>query len=91
MDTSKNTFTVKDDKGNIKKYEIIFTFDSNETKKSYVVYTDNTKENGKLKVYANIYDKIGASKELKPIEKEEEWNTIEAFLSKLKEDKNENK
>ena len=40
-------------------------------------------ENGKLKVYANVYDKTGRSKELSPIETEEEWKTIEAFLSKL--------
>ena len=64
MDTNKSVFTAKDEKGKIKTYEIIFKFDSNETKKSYLVYTDNTKENGKLKVYAHTYDKTGTSKDL---------------------------
>lgn len=83
MDTKNSIFTAKNDKGEIKKYEIIFTFDSEETKKNYVVYTDNTKEKGKLKVYANVFDKTGRTKELLPIETEAEWNTIETFLSKL--------
>lgn len=83
MDTKNSVFTAKNDQGETKTYEIIFKFDSEETKKSYVVYTDNTKEKGKMKVYANIYDKTGRSKELLPIETEAEWNTIEAFLSKL--------
>ncbi len=83
MDTKNSVFTAKNDKGEAKTYEIIFKFDSEETKKSYVVYTDYKKEKGKTKVYANVYDKTGRSKELLPIETEEEWNTIETFLSKL--------
>lgn len=91
MDTKISTFTAKDEKGATKKYEIIFKFDSNETKKSYIVYTDNTKENGKTKVFASSYDKTGESKDLLPINTEEEWNTIEAFLSKLVGETNEKK
>lgn len=83
MDTKNNVFTVKTSSGKTETYEIIFTFDSEETKKSYVVYTDNQKEKGKLKVYANIYDKTGRIKDLEPIKTEEEWNTIETFLAKL--------
>ncbi len=83
MDTRNSIFTAKDKDGNLKEYEIIFTFDSEETKKSYIVYTDHSMEKGKMKVYANVYDKTGRSKELLPIETEEEWNTIETFLSKL--------
>lgn len=89
MDIKNNVLTVKDEKGNINEYEIIFKFDSEQTKKSYIVYTDHKKENGLEKVYANIYDKTGSSKELLPIETEEEWNTIEAFLSKLEDEEDE--
>lgn len=83
MDTKNNVFTAKDKDGNVSSYEIIFTFDSLETNKSYVVYTDKTLEKGKMKVYANIFDKTGRNKELYPITTEEEWNTIETFLEKL--------
>ena len=85
MDTKNNVFTAKDEKGKTVTYEIIFKFDSDQTKKSYVVYTDHVKENGKERVFANVYDKSGKNKELLPIESDEEWNTIEAFLTKLEE------
>lgn len=86
MDTKNSIFTAKDESGKSITYEIIFKFDSEETKNSYVVYTDNVKEKGKLRVYANIYDKTGRSRELLPIQSEEEWNTIEAFLTKLEDE-----
>ncbi len=80
---NNNVFTVKDESGKNIECEILYLFDSDETNKSYIVYTDNTKtESGELKVYANIYNKNGG-KELLPIETEEEWNTIEAILAKL--------
>lgn len=83
MDTNNKVFIAKDIKGNKKEYEVIYKFDSDQTKKSYVIYTDREEENGLLKVYANVYDKTGVDKNLYPIETEEEWNTIEAFLTKL--------
>ncbi len=66
--------------------EILFTFASDETKKNYIVYTDNSvDEMGATRVYANVYDPNNASKQLMSIETEEEWNTIEAILEKLEE------
>ncbi len=83
---NNQVFTIKDEKGVEKECEVLFTFDSPETQKSYIVYTDNEKEeDGSLKVYANIYIKNGSNKTLYPIETEEEWNTIESILSKLEE------
>lgn len=82
-----SVFSVKDESGNTIECEVLFTFESPETGKNYIVYTDNQKEDsGALKVYANIYDKNGTSKDLMPIETEEEWNTIESILHKLEED-----
>ena len=83
MDTNNKVFLAKDNKGKEKEYEIIYKFDSDQTKKSYLIYTDGEKEDELLKVYANVYDKTGKNKTLMPIETEEEWNTIEALLSKL--------
>jgi uncharacterized protein YrzB (UPF0473 family) len=89
VDTNDYIFSAKDGKGNVCEYEIIYTFDSDETKKSYIVYTDNKLVDGKLKVYANVYDKTLENRNLMPIETEEEWNTIETFLSKLENMQNE--
>ena len=63
-----------------------FYFDSDETNKSYIVYTDNTKdEEGNLKVYANTYDPTGKEQELKPITEDKEWQVIENILASLHE------
>lgn len=64
--------------------DVLFTFDSEETKKSYIVYTDNTKDElGNIKVYANTYDPYSESGELGEIETEQEWATIEQIFSSI--------
>ncbi len=89
---NNNVFMIKDEKGNQVECEVLFTFDSPETNKSYLVYTDNKKtKDGALQIYANTYDKTGQNKNLMPIETEEEWNTVEAILAKLEEKEKEEK
>ncbi|HAB66389.1 MAG TPA: hypothetical protein DCE23_03380 [Firmicutes bacterium] len=82
----KGIFTIVDDKGKEIECEILFTFDSDETKKSYIVYTDNTlDEEGSTKVYASVYDPTGQNPALMPIESEKEWLVIENILSSVQE------
>ena len=85
---NKNTFTVINDEGREILCNVLFTFDSDETKKSYIVYTDNTKdESGNIKVYASIYDpKSMDNMELLPIETEKEWKVIETILDSIQEE-----
>lgn len=87
MNEEKNRyFTVTDQSGSTVEYEILFTFDSDETKKSYIVFTDNTTdEDGSIVTYAATYDKTGESLELQDIETDEEWNLIEHLLSNIEE------
>ena len=83
----KNTFTMIDDKGNETTYDVLFTFDSDETKKSYIVYTDNTKdEEGNIQVYASIYDPENPNSKFEAITTEKEWKVIETILSTLQEE-----
>ena len=64
----KNSFKVINDKGEEIMCDILFTFDSEETGKSYIVYTDNTKdEKGNIQVYASIYDPNTEDQKLEPI------------------------
>ena len=50
-------FKVFDEDGKEVECEVLFTFDSDETNKSYMVYTDNTvDEDGNTRVYASIYN-----------------------------------
>jgi len=87
MDANKDKegkFTIIDESGNELTYDILFTFDSEETKKSYVVFTDNEKdETGSIATYASVYDPTGEVKELLPIETDAEWDLIENLLSQI--------
>lgn len=85
----KSTFTVLDENGKEVVCEVLFTFDSEETKKNYMVYTDNTTdEAGNVRVYASIFDPEAENIELKPIETEREWKIIETILESIHEDNN---
>ena len=84
MNDQRMTFTVTDDTGKEVECEVLFTFESDETKKNYMVYTDNTTdEQGNTKVYASIYEPNQESTVLQPIETEKEWKIIETILSEL--------
>mgnify|MGYP002859711265 CR=1 FL=1 len=84
MEEKKGVFTIVNDEGKEVECEVLFTFDSDETKKSYIVYTDNTEdESGNTKVYASIYDPTGQDKSLIPIETDKEWKVIETILSSV--------
>ena len=55
MSNEKMSFKVIDEKGNEIECEVLFTFESDETGKNYIVYTDNTTDDlGNTKVYASI-------------------------------------
>lgn len=59
MSEEKRYFTVTDQQGKTVEYEILFTFDSEETKKSYIVFTDNSEDEvGNIVTYAAVYDKM---------------------------------
>lgn len=87
----KNTFTIMDEKGKEVTCEVLFTFDSEETKKSYIVYTDNTTDDdGNVRVYASIYNKESENTELQPIQTEREWKIVETILNSIQEENNQN-
>ena len=92
MEEKNNKFTVINDEGKQIECEVLFTFDSDETKKSYIVYTDNTQDEiGNIKVYASIYDPNNMNNDkmkLDPIETDKEWNIIETILESLQEEAN---
>lgn len=83
----ENTFKIIDNEGNEITCEVLFTFESDETKKNYIVYTDNTKDDeGNIKVYASIYDPDKENTELMPIETDREWKVIETILESIQEE-----
>ena len=88
----KNTFSMIDENGNEVVYDVLFTFDNDETGKSYIAYTDNTRDDaGNIQVYASTYDPENPEGKLEAIETDKEWKVIETILETLQEEiKNKN-
>ena len=83
------TFKVTNEEGKEVECEVLFTFESDETKKNYIVYTDNTlDEEGNTKVYASIYNPEEEETKLLPIETDKEWKIIETILEELQNEAN---
>ena len=77
-------FKVFDDNGKEVECEVLFTFDSDETGKSYMVYTDNSEdEEGNTRVFASIYNPNENEVKLEPIESDKEWKIIETILQEI--------
>lgn len=86
MENQKMTFRVLGENGKETECEVLFSFDSEETGKSYIAYTDNTTdESGNTKVYASIYTPNEEPMNLLPIETDKEWKIIETILNTLQE------
>lgn len=84
---NKNEFEIFNDKGEKITCNALFTFESDETGKNYMVYTDNTvDEEGNTKVYASIYNPDEEDQTLQPIETDKEWTIIETILNELQEE-----
>lgn len=84
MSDERMTFKVTDENGKDVECEVLFTFESEETKKNYMVYTDNTTdEEGNIKVYASTYEPDVEPTVLKPIETDKEWKVIETILDEI--------
>ena len=83
----KKKFMVLDEHGKQVECEPLFTFESEETKKQYVVYTDNSRdEEGNIRVFASIYKMSDKGGELLPIKTEKEWKVIETILESIQEE-----
>ncbi len=76
----EKTFTVIDEEGQEKEFEVVLTFKNPNTNKSYVIYKLPGEENDE--VFAAIYDEestMGGN--LMPIETDEEWDTLDEVLN----------
>ncbi len=75
------------EKGEQKTFYKLLEFDSTETGKHYLAYTDNElDEEGNLKAYGAIVNQEGDYVKLEPIPTEKEWKVIEMALKVLQEE-----
>ena len=85
----KNTIKITNENGEQIICDILFTFDNDETKKSYIVYTDNTKDEvGRVRVYASTYNPNDPKTKLEDIKTDKEWKVIDTILQTLQEEIN---
>lgn len=83
----KNSFSMLDENGKEIVYDVLFTFENEETNKNYIVYTDNSKdEKGNIEVYASIYHPEDPKGKLEAIETDKEWKVIETILDTIQEE-----
>ena len=83
----ENTFKMITEDGKEIVCNVLFTFDSEETKKSYIAYTDNTYEpDGSIKAYAAVYHPENLNAGFEPIETEKEWKVVETILEAIQEE-----
>ena len=77
-----------DENGNEVVYDVLFTFENEETHKNYIVYTDNKVDevSGNIEVYASTYDPEDEHSKLEAIETDKEWKVIETILETLQEE-----
>ena len=86
MNPNENTFTVINDEGKEVVCDILFTFDYADTGKSYIVYTDNSRNatDGNIQVFASVlFETSDGNHGLLPIETDKEWKIIETMLDEL--------
>ncbi|MDM8156195.1 DUF1292 domain-containing protein [Amedibacillus dolichus] len=76
-----NSLYVTDENGNEKRMTILFTFESEDYQRKYVVFEDPDAEDGE--VFASAYDDAG---NLLPIDSDEEWAMIEEVIGAFVED-----
>lgn len=85
MNHGENNITVVDEQGNEQLCEVLFTFDSDEFGKSYVLYypigTEDDEDDIEIHASAFMPNAEGEDGELMPIETDEEWDMIEEMLN----------
>ncbi len=77
----KDYLTIKNDAGESKEFEILFSFESDETNKKYVTYTDYTRDDdGNIICYSSILEDDG---KLSKITTEREKAMVDELLNTL--------
>lgn len=81
----KDYITIYDEDGNESLYEILFTFDSDDYGKSYVLLVptglDEDEEEVEILAFSYTEDEDGETGSLEQIEAEDEWDMVEEVLN----------
>jgi len=88
IDFEKPFYAIGPD-GTEREYETLFTCESDDGTKHYIVYTDHSvDEAGNVRVFASIYNPDAENMELTPITDEKEWKIIETVIAEIQAEAN---
>ena len=80
----KEIMTIVSEDGSREEVEVVIAFEFKDTKKEYIVYTKNEKDdNGNVTVYVSNVEREDGEPKLLGVESEEEWSRIKDVLREL--------
>ena len=80
----KKIMSIVAEDGSIDEVEVILAFEFKDTKKEYVIYTKNEKdENGNVTIYVSSVDRTSGEPKLGSVVDDAEWNRIKDLLREL--------
>lgn len=81
---NKKILSILKEDGTKEEVELLICFAFNDTKKEYVVYTKNEKdENGNITIYVSSINRDGKTPKMGAVESDEEWSKIKDVLREL--------
>ena len=84
QEVEKKVMSIVAEDGSIEEVEVILAFEFKDTKKEYVIYTKNEKDdNDNITVYVSHVDRSTGEPKLLGVEDEEEWSKIKDVLREL--------
>ena len=84
QEIEKKMMSIVAEDGSIEAVEVILAFEFKDTKKEYVIYTKNEKdENDNITVYVSNVDRSSGEPKLMGVDDEEEWNRVKDVLREL--------
>lgn len=84
QENEKKMMSIVAEDGTVEEVEVILAFEFKDTKKEYVIYTKNEKdENDNVTVYVSNVDRSSGEPKLMGIDDEEEWNRVKDVLREL--------
>ena len=84
QELEKKMMSIVSEDGSVEEVEVILAFEFKDTKKEYVIYTKNEKDdNDNITVYVSHVDRSSGEPKLLGVEDEEEWSRIKDVLREL--------
>ena len=84
MENEKEMMSIIAEDGTMEEVEVILAFEFKDTKKEYVIYTKNERdEDGNITIYVSNVDRSSEEPKLVGIDDEEEWNRVKDVLREL--------